>query len=240
MILEGLHGKIARFVFGRYAAIQERGSHGKIPDSCPYYFPVEKTGGGGPLTILFSGDGGWANLTGHLAKRFQAEGLPVVGIDTMQYFWKEKSPEEAARALAGLISTCLETWNAASINLVGYSMGADVLPVVARRLPENLRDRVNRMILMSPSYSVELRFRFIGWLGYSSPRDKGFPLLPDLEVLSAHFPIKCYAGTRETDSLATTLAPPVAEVTLLPGGHHYGNDYETLANEILSEIRKDA
>jgi type IV secretory pathway VirJ component len=101
-----------------------------------------------------------------------------------------------------------------------------------------VRERVGRIVLMSPSHRSHLKFRFIGWLGFPTPNHVGFPLLPDLEVLAATIPISCFAGEGEDDSLAHQLIGDVARIELLPGGHHYHGDYELLADWVLAHIKK--
>lgn len=230
MILKGFSGKLRRFVKGRLSASKDSKTAG-IPESCLHHYGAD----GGSLAVFYSGDGGWANLTTHLAKRFQAAGISVMGIDCMHYFWKGKKAAEAARDLeAEIREHAPET-----LYLIGYSMGADVLPTITRQLPEDILEKVRHMVLMSPSYHVQLKFRFIGWLGYHSAKNSSTDLLPDIEILAAKFPVSCFAGEEEHDTLARDLPTDIARTEFLPGGHHYGSDYATLSDRILS-LMEDA
>jgi type IV secretory pathway VirJ component len=235
MILKDITGKIRRFVLGRIAAARERTSVG-VPESSLHRFLID---GGAPrqLAVLYSGDGGWARLTTHLARRLQSEGILVAGIDCMHYFWEEKTPAVAGRDLAGVLRELLDATGADEIFLLGYSMGADILPSIARQLPAELLDRVTRIVLMSPGHRAQLKFRFIGWLGFHTPETTGIPLRPDVEALSASIPISCFAGENEVHTLARDLGPEVAKTEFLPGGHHYGSDYETLADRVIEHLR---
>ena len=226
MILKDLSGKIRRFISGRLSARRDAKGDG-IPESCLHHYPAED---GRSLAVFYSGDGGWARLTTHLSRRLQQAGISVAGIDCMHYFWKEKQPEQAARHLEQLI----REHTAEKVILIGYSMGADVLPTITRRLPVDVLAKVRHMVLMSPSYHVQLKFRFIGWLGFHSKKHLSAPLLPDIEFLAAHFSISCFAGENEHDTLARDLPSGVVHAEFLPGGHHYGSDYETLADRVLA------
>lgn len=228
MNLKDLHGKIGRFFRGRIRAFGTHDAY-RIPTSCIHHYPVE-----GKLVVLFySGDGGWANLTTTVSKHLQHVGISVHGIDCMHYFWDEKTPEQAARNLEQLITeTCLPEQ---SLILMGYSMGADVLPSIAVRLPEKILHRVDHIILMSATHRAELKFRFIGWLGFATPAHLGHPLLPDLKSLS-HISITCLAGEKENDSILSEDLTGIAATLRLPGGHHYASDYDRLSKEILSII----
>ncbi len=84
---------------------------------------------------MISGDGGWAGLDRSIAKSFAARGIPVVGIDSLRYFWSEKTPDGTARDLAAIIQQYQQRWHRNAVYLLGYSFGADVLPFIVNRLP---------------------------------------------------------------------------------------------------------
>ncbi|MDA0766349.1 MAG: hypothetical protein O3A87_03205 [Verrucomicrobia bacterium] len=232
MILKGLFGKIRRFVRGRRLAGRD-GEEDGVPSSCLHRYPVEGDDSE-LLAIFYSGDGGWANLTTHLSKRLQEAGIPVVGIDCMHYFWREKRPVEAA----GELEILLGKEKAKRVILLGYSMGADVLPLIATSLSDEALGRVASVVLMSPSDRGYLKFRFIGWLGVHTHPHLGSPLLPDVEKLARTLRVSCFAGEREERTLARSLGEDLARVELLPGGRHYGSDYERLADRVLAHLEE--
>jgi type IV secretory pathway VirJ component len=244
MVSKDITGKFGRFLKGRIAAFREEGSHRSIPSSCLYFFPPNNDGGvktthGKPLVIFYSGDGGWANLTSQVSPILRGTGYPVVGIDCMHYFWKEKEPDVAGAELSELIDEMSAQWKTSGIILLGYSMGADVLPLICRHLPEKTIDQVERMILISPSHRVQLKFRFIGWLGFETPKHAGVPLMPELKALAKRFPVSCISGEKEKGCLGSELPAQIAHTQALPGGHHFEGDYPSLAECILSEIARD-
>ncbi|MHB1239295.1 MAG: AcvB/VirJ family lysyl-phosphatidylglycerol hydrolase, partial [Gammaproteobacteria bacterium] len=51
---------------------------------------------GDTLGVVISGDGGWAGIDRQLAEQLAAEGIPVVGLDSLQYFWNRRTPDGAA------------------------------------------------------------------------------------------------------------------------------------------------
>lgn len=237
MIIKGIGGKLLRFFQGRIRARSSQIPGTTIPDFCLSLFPPDPPGTVDlPLVILFSGDGGWANLTSTVAEHLQQKGFPVLGIDSMQYFWNSKEPEVAAQELEHTILRFQREWKTRDLILVGYSMGADVLPVITKNLTEELRSRVKKLFLLSPSQHVELKFRFIGWLGYQSPHDRGIAILPDVESLAREFPIVAIAGEKERDSLTYLIPESITKKLIFPGGHHYKGDYTSLAKAIVTEI----
>ena len=100
---------------------------------------VHASGSAAEFALLLTGDGGWAGLDQELAARLAASGVPTVGLNSLKYFWKARTPEEAARDVARILRHYLAAWNKQRVLLVGYSFGADVLPFVVNRLPADLR-----------------------------------------------------------------------------------------------------
>src|SRR5205823_11210171 len=76
------------------------------------------------LVVFVSGDGGWAKIDKSISAILASEGMPVVGLNSLQYFWTKRTPESASRDLQSIIDTHLGTRK--SVLLVGYSRGADV------------------------------------------------------------------------------------------------------------------
>ncbi|MEE9877952.1 MAG: hypothetical protein PBU97_16320 [Stenotrophomonas maltophilia] len=43
--------------------------------------------------MFVSGDGGWAGLDKDVASSLNEHGVAVVGIDSLRYFWSERTPK---------------------------------------------------------------------------------------------------------------------------------------------------
>src|SRR3546814_10574790 len=56
-----------------------------------------------PISLFLSGDGGWRDLDRDVAEEMAKIGYPVVGIDTLRYYWQHKSPEQSALDLTELM-----------------------------------------------------------------------------------------------------------------------------------------
>ncbi len=112
------------------------------------------------MAILLSGDGGWRDLDKTIAEDLQQQGIPVVGLDTLRYFWSKKTPQQTADVVAALIQTFMTKWHSDKVALIGYSFGADVMPFAYNLLPPSLRDHV---VLISLTGTLEIRgFRNLG------------------------------------------------------------------------------
>jgi len=80
------------------------------------------------LAVMLSGDGGWAQLDRTIAATLAKHGIDTVGWDSLSYFWKAKTPEQAATDLGRVMSHYLSSWHKDRVLLIGYSFGADALP----------------------------------------------------------------------------------------------------------------
>jgi type IV secretory pathway VirJ component len=187
------------------------------------------------FVVIVSGDGGWAKIDKALAAVLADNGMPTVGINALQYFWKRRTPEEASRDLRSVIESYATRWGKRRVILAGYSRGADVLPAMAARLPTELQARVRLVALLAPSPNAQFEFHMLDWLRDS---DKGLPVRPELERLGGR-PVLCIWGTDDKESLCSGLHLPNVKAVALPGAHHFDGNYEQLARLILENLRPD-
>src|SRR3984893_9934422 len=73
------------------------------------------------LVVFVSGDGGWAPIDREVSKVLAGNGMPVVGLNALQYFWTRRTPETASRDLQWIMENYLSTWKKGRVVLVGYS-----------------------------------------------------------------------------------------------------------------------
>lgn len=183
------------------------------------------------LTLIITGDGGWAGLDRGVANQLATRGIPTIGLDSLSYFWQERSPDETARAVSATLNHYLAAWHKQHVILVGYSFGGDVMPFVINRLPTDLKARVRLMTMIVPSQDAEFEFHVADWAGVSLGQT--FPTLPEMKKVGA-VRMLCIYGVEETSSLCPLLKPLNAKILGLPGGHHVGGDYARLAQEIVT------
>jgi len=191
---------------------------------------VPATGGTSDTAVIFvSGDGGWAAIDKGISKVFAANGMPVTGLDALKYFWKKRTPEEAAADLERII---VET-RKPRVVLAGYSRGADVLPAMISRLPPSTRARIRLIALLGASPRVEFEFHVADWLRSSS---KGVLVKPEVDKLTSER-ILCLAGEDDKDSLCPQLRGANIDVVILKGSHHFDGNYERLGRIVLEHLR---
>jgi type IV secretory pathway VirJ component len=191
---------------------------------------VPPTAGTSDTAVVFvSGDGGWAAIDKGVSKVFAADGMSVVGLDALKYFWKKRTPEEAAADLDRIIADTHKP----RVMLVGYSRGADVLPSIINRLPPSTRGRIRLVALLGPSPRVDFEFHVADWLRNPS---KGMLVKPEVDKLTSER-ILCLAGEDDKDSLCPQLHAANIDVVILKGSHHFDGNYERLGRIVLEHLR---
>jgi type IV secretory pathway VirJ component len=193
---------------------------------------VEARGTGELTAVLVSGDGGWAGIDRGLGASFAAAGIPVVGLDSLRYFWTPRTPESTAADVDRLLRFALARGKKAGALLVGYSQGADVLPFVANRLPEPTRKRVALVAMLGLGRKAEFEFHLSSWIVTS---ERGAAIAPELARMPVGLGL-CVYGSEEQDSGCLDADPARVRIVRLSGGHHFGGDYDRLAKTILDAV----
>lgn len=191
-------------------------------------------GEGRYLAVIYSGDGGWRDIDKDIAGRLQAQGVPVVGVDSLRYFWSEKTPEQVAADLALVLDHYREAWGRPDVALIGYSFGADILPFAYNRLPPEQKSHVRRLALLALSESADFEIHVTGWLGVNE-HEGSRPTLPEIGAIPRGL-IQCFYGEEEEDALCARPELDGAVRVKTGGGHHFDGDYERLADAILAGL----
>jgi type IV secretory pathway VirJ component len=181
------------------------------------------------FAIMQSGDGGWAGLDQGVAEALAARGIPVVGLDSLRYYWTARTPEGLAGDMDRIIRFYEAHWRKSRVLLIGYSQGADTLPFALNRLPASTHETVSTVVLLGLSAHALFEFHVANWL---SNDDSGPATLPEVGRI-AGVPVLCVYGADEDDSPCPKMDPKRVTVVKLAGGHHFDGDYAGLAQRIL-------
>jgi type IV secretory pathway VirJ component len=204
------------------------------------------------LVVFFSGDGGWRDLDQQLGKRLVARGLPVLGMSCLDYYWRNRSPEQSAQELDAMITKYTAQWHKQKVWLIGFSFGADVLPTIVDKLSPENRARLTQMVLLSPSQDVNFEIELEGymmvrenWLKAHLKEVKEwinpvphYPALPPITALQNQPPTICYYGHDDSDDTVCNdpKLPKWVKVYEMPGDHHFDYNYDGLATRMLGDL----
>jgi type IV secretory pathway VirJ component len=188
---------------------------------------------GDTLAVILSGDGGWASIDRQLGNTLSRRGVSVIGLNSLKYFWARRTPEGAGQDLERILSYYFAAWKKDKVLLIGYSLGADVLPFMANRLSPQTLSRVQLIALLGLGRRVDFEFHLTNWF-WDSPTTTARPVLPEVKKLRGTKTL-CFYGNEERDTLCKDLTPSLATIIPLKGGHHFDGDYQAIAETILQE-----
>lgn len=190
------------------------------------------------LAIFISGDGGWRDIDKTIGEILQKEGVAVVGVDSLRYFWSTKEPDVIAADLTRIIGYYSKLWGARRVAVIGYSLGADVIPFVWQKLPPPMQKKINLLAMLGLEPTADFEISVSGWLGVASSSDVDLkPYLPGLPFEKT----MCFYGKEEVVENGTACVfPEMSKATLVerPGGHHFDGNYEPVARAILERLKK--
>jgi len=188
------------------------------------------------FAVIVTGDGGWAAIDRSLGESLASHGISVVGFNSLKYFWNVKTPEQSSQDLQRIVEYYLTAWQKEKVLLIGYSQGADVLPFMVSRLPQPVQDKILGIALLGLAQEASFEISVSNWLG--SAGSAPIKIEPEIEKLT-NFKVLCIYGSEEDDTLCREANKPIPEwhSIEMPGGHHFGNDFKTLANRINTAFR---
>jgi len=196
--------------------------------------PHTGTGNDDVFAVLLSGDGGWAGIDKEVARSLAERGIPVVGWDTLRYFWTARTPEGLARDVERTLDYYASAWGRQHALLIGYSQGADVLPFAVNRLTAATRSRILTTTLLGLGRNAAFEFHLSNWVGPAA----GLPIRPEYQKMPRATTL-CVFGAGDKDSLCADFPAGTPGMVELSGGHHFDGDYDGLARLVLKFAGRD-
>jgi len=190
---------------------------------------------GKPLAVFVSGDGGWARIDRRIGNELVAQGVNVVGLDSLKYFWKRKTPDQVASDLSRIITWYVNKWSPSKVSVIGFSRGADVAPFMINRLPEKQRGAIDTLVLLSPGTATSFQFHLTDWLHPNRSSPDKLPIKPEADRLAIPN-MMCFYGEDEAEtSLCPLLSTKQFKIVKTPGGHHLDGEYKSIVQQIIAK-----
>ncbi|MBR7651808.1 virulence factor family protein [Brucella oryzae] len=186
------------------------------------------------VAVFYSGDGGWRDLDKSIGEWLQAHGVHVIGVDSLRYFWSERTPEEIAADTTAMIKKADPT-NKLPVAVLGYSFGADTFPFAWKYLDPAIQDRTKMIGLLGVETTTTFQVSIEGWLGMDGDKD----VVPAISTIPLDR-VVCVYGEEEDDTACTATELKGMEVMKLAGGHHFDENYEPIAASLLEKMRARA
>lgn len=186
-----------------------------------------------PLAFVISGDGGWTSFDQTFSEQLAEKGIPVVGLDAQKYFWNAKTPEECTLAISKVVEHYMQQWDKKSFVLVGYSFGACVAPFITNRLSVPLKENIKGVFCLSPDETADFEIHLTDMLSFNTTRK--YNVIDELKKIKEFNPV-CVFGSEEDISMRNHFTESGVKTEILPGSHHYNNDFAALAEIILKRF----
>jgi type IV secretory pathway VirJ component len=187
-----------------------------------------------PIVFFITGDGGMKKFSVDIVNILASKGYPVIGLNTLKYFWNKKTPQQAAADVKALLDYYSAQWNNHSFIMIGYSMGADVLPFIYKNLPVNYQTQIQHLVFMSPSTSTDMVVHISDMLGKTSTPG-AMSVTGEMNTITGK-PLLLVFGQDEKDFDTKALTIKNYHQIVLPGGHHYNEDAQGVVQQILAHL----
>jgi type IV secretory pathway VirJ component len=123
-----------------------------------------------PLVIFFTGDSGRSSFGEKLADSLCAENIPLMSINSYKYFSQRKTPQQTLDSILPYIELNLKRYNRQKFIFAGYSFGSEVVPFLYKLMSDEWKNRVEFMVLISPSDNSDFKIHFLDQIGLNSKR----------------------------------------------------------------------
>lgn len=187
----------------------------------------------GLAAVVLSGDMGFRiGMAPRIAARLAADGIPVVGVNSLTYFRTRRTPAQIRALIVDATRRALAFGHADRVVLIGQSFGADMLHVGLPGLPPALREKLRMVALVVPTDTVFYRASPSELFNWARPDTDALPTARALDWV----PVTCIQGAEERDSLCPMLTAPNVHSVALPGGHPMHGDAAAVHRVLLGAI----
>lgn len=176
-------------------------------------------GKNGPAALIISGDGGWYSFEQSIADDLALYGIPTVGYDSKKYFWTRKTPEETTADIVRAISFYGKKWGKDKFILIGYSLGAEIVPFIINRLPEEIRQNISSCVLLSPGISTDFEIHISNMLGMGNHKNT-YNVIAEIARMQTGATLAVF-GEDEKSNVPELLKGTSVKIGIIPGDHHY-------------------
>jgi type IV secretory pathway VirJ component len=123
-----------------------------------------------PLVIFFTGDSGRSHFDKKLTDSLCANNIPLMCINSYKFFRRRKTPQQTLDSILPYIDFNLKKYNRQKFIFAGYSFGSEVVPFLYNLMSDEFKDKVEFIVLLSPSYNSDFKIHFLDRVGFTLKR----------------------------------------------------------------------
>ena len=185
-----------------------------------------------PLVVFFTGDGGRSSFDKKIEDSLCANKMPFMVINSYKYFCKRKTPQQTLDSILPYIDLNLKKYNLRKFILTGYSFGSEVVPFLYNLMSDEWRNKVEFMVLISPSDNSDFEIHFLDQVGLTF-RHWQYDVLNEIMKIDAT-KIIVFWGEDEKKFEKEEFTKHNITVHHLKGGHRH-----TDVTPVFEKIRED-
>lgn len=188
-----------------------------------------------PLALLISGDGGWTDFDNSIAETLVQNGISCIGFDTQKYFWEPKSPDATAKDVVLALEYYMLHLKKSKIIMLGYSFGADVIPFITNRLPQELKSKVLLTAMLSPDDNTDFEVTLSSMLDISS--EGKYNVINEVRKINTGKKLCIFGKDEDAEELEKSFKLSGADILSVNGGHHYDDNFGLIVSSVLKYVQ---
>lgn len=172
-----------------------------------------------PVAFIISGDGGWYKFEQSIADKIAEDGIPTIGLDTKKYFWHRRTPEETTSDIIACLEHYGGEWGKEEFIIIGYSLGAEIVPFVVNRFPEAMKSKISMLVLLSPAQTTDFEVHIADMVGIVN-RKNTYKVIDEIMRIK-DIPSLLIFGADEKSKVPELFKGTPVMTEIIPGDHHY-------------------
>lgn len=186
------------------------------------------------LVFHITGDGGMRGFDIKLENEFKSHQLSYIFLNAFDYFWSAKTPDQLANDIIPIIQRYLEKWDKNELVLSGFSFGAEIIPFLYTRLPDDLKEKVKLVVLLTPASTSDFTIHITDMIG--ADNTYAFDVVKEVEKIRT---VKVLAifGEKEDSSFPENHYQENFQISFLKGTHHF-TDADSVMQSFLKELNQ--
>jgi type IV secretory pathway VirJ component len=193
----------------------------------------EKSDSSNYLVFHVTGDGGMKGFDIKLSEEFKAHRFSYILLNSYKYFFASKTPDQFAKDIIPVIQDYISKWGKNEIVLSGFSFGAEVIPFLFTRLPEELKQKVKLVLLLSPASTSDFTIHFADMIGAENTYAND--VVKEVERITT-VPVLAIFGEKEDSSFPSNHKQVNFQTLFIKGSHHF-TDADGVMESVLDELK---
>ncbi len=132
--------------------------------------------------------------------------------------------------MADALAWYAREWKKDKFVLMGYSLGAEIVPFIVNRLPQQMRMQLQATVLLSPDITTDFEIHISNMLGMGNNQNT-YNTIAEL-IKMQNIPTLIIFGEGEKTKVPGLLAGTNMKIRKIPGNHHYKSNLPLIMRTI--------